>query len=149
MADNSSWYRNKFATQRQPAQPMVPQYVPQQQYVVQPGQAPVPVQYVQPQALQQPQQAPQEIKPANLSQGLALAQQGALHQQGGDMVRRGISESGARIVDSNAHCPQCGSGNYFQFQTSKRMPPTAPRCFECGWNDGEFVQGLESSWVGK
>ena len=44
-------------------------------------------------------------------------------------------------------CPQCGGNQYFaNIQVSKRGPQPAGHCYNCGYNDGMFQQGLASSW---
>lgn len=44
-------------------------------------------------------------------------------------------------------CPQCGSNQFFsRAGVSKRLPPPAPHCYNCGYNDGMFEQGLASAW---
>jgi predicted RNA-binding Zn-ribbon protein involved in translation (DUF1610 family) len=44
-------------------------------------------------------------------------------------------------------CPQCGSNQYFaNLQVSKRGPQPAGHCYNCGFNDGMFTQGMASSW---
>lgn len=63
-------------------------------------------------------------------------------------ARNAISHGQAHKTDRDP-CPQCGSPQYFsRANGSKRMPPPAPHCYNCGYNDGMFDQGLESSWVG-
>jgi len=44
-------------------------------------------------------------------------------------------------------CPQCGGNQYFaNLQVNKRGPQPAGHCYNCGYNDGMFTQGLASSW---
>jgi hypothetical protein len=44
-------------------------------------------------------------------------------------------------------CPRCGSNHYFDnVKASKRGPTPAPHCYNCGFNDGMFEQGLPSTW---
>ena len=45
-------------------------------------------------------------------------------------------------------CPQCGSNHFFSRANGKRGPSPAPHCFNCGFNEGMFEQGLQSSWGG-
>jgi hypothetical protein len=62
-------------------------------------------------------------------------------------ARNALSNGVAHKTDTHP-CPQCGSPQYFSRATAnKRMPPPAPHCYNCGYNDGMFDQGLESSWV--
>lgn len=63
-------------------------------------------------------------------------------------ARNALSNGPAHRQDTQP-CPQCGSPQYFsRAKSNKRMPPPAPHCYNCGYNDGMFDQGLESSWVG-
>ncbi len=62
-------------------------------------------------------------------------------------ARNAITNGQAHKTDSEP-CPQCGGTQYFSRQVSKRMPPPAPHCYNCGYNDGMFEQGLEGNWVG-
>ena len=44
-------------------------------------------------------------------------------------------------------CPKCGGNQYFaNIKASKRGPNPAGHCYNCGFNDGMFEQGLASSW---
>lgn len=44
-------------------------------------------------------------------------------------------------------CPNCGSNQFFSRSTgSRRGPPPAPHCYNCGFNDGMFTQGEATSW---
>ncbi len=59
----------------------------------------------------------------------------------------------AAVTNGEAHrtdtepCPRCGSNQFFSRASgNKRMPPPAPHCYNCGYNDGMFEQGLATSW---
>ena len=44
-------------------------------------------------------------------------------------------------------CPRCGGNQFFDHvAVSKRGPTPAPHCYNCGYNDGMFEQGLPTSW---
>jgi hypothetical protein len=43
-------------------------------------------------------------------------------------------------------CPGCGGNQYFSRRVTKHGPEPAPHCYNCGYNDGMFQQGLASSW---
>lgn len=52
----------------------------------------------------------------------------------------------AHQVDKNP-CPRCGSNQFYsRAHGIKRGPPPAPHCYNCGYNDGMFDQGLASTW---
>jgi hypothetical protein len=135
MSDN--WYaRARARVSGQPVQPQVPQgrAQPVPQYPVQayasPLQqvAPVPAAYA-PQQQAGPQTAEQAW--ANKLAGAALNSEGEGHRT------------------NRTPCPKCGGDHYFvNMQTSKRSPSPSPRCFDCGYNDGMFEQGMQSSWAG-
>jgi len=133
---DQGWYQRKIAAlrQQQPAPPPQ-QYQPQPVQRFQPQHQHPNPQYPQhPQqqqvAYQQPVQPPR-VTMENLYESMAYWKGGKGHQENPDP------------------CPQCGSGNYFSsIQTSKRGPQPAPHCFSCGYNDGMFTQGLQSSWQG-
>lgn len=138
MSDTQGWYQRRIAALRQQAPP--PQtYAPQpqhQHYDPNPGYRPQPVQYPQhPQQQQvvdyQPPQQPPKVTIENFYEAMAFWKGGKGHKENAEP------------------CPQCGSANYFtSIQTSKRGPQPAPHCFSCGYNDGMFNQGLQSSWQG-
>jgi len=43
-------------------------------------------------------------------------------------------------------CPNCGGNQYFSRAVSKRSMPPAPHCYNCGYNDGMFIQGEATTW---
>jgi hypothetical protein len=58
-----------------------------------------------------------------------------------------VTRGKAHTTDKDP-CPQCGSPQYYsRAGGNKRMPPPAPHCYNCGYNDGMFDQGLESNWI--
>lgn len=132
MTDDQGWYQRKLAAVRQPQQqpqqhaqhqgyrPPPPQYQPQSQQPQQQYQQPPP---------QPPPQAPDRVTVENLWDSMKFWRGGKAHK------------------DNPYPCPQCGSNNFFSsIQSSRRGPPPAPHCFACGYNDGMFTQGLQSSW---
>lgn len=135
---NDSWYSR--ALQRASGQPSAA--APQQQARYAPQAQP---QYGQghsqlstPGVQQQPMAIPDEMMPAEMRWANKLV--GAAR----NALQRGV----AHRTDVEP-CPQCGSNQFFsRGTTNKRMPPPAPHCYNCGYNDGMFEQGLESSWVG-
>jgi hypothetical protein len=85
----------------------------------------------------QQQQIPDEMLPAEVRWANKLT----------NAARNALSHGQAHKTDTQP-CPQCGSPQYFsRGSVNKRMPPPAPHCYNCGYNDGMFDQGLESSWV--
>lgn len=63
-------------------------------------------------------------------------------------ARNAVNHGKAHTTDTQP-CPQCGSPQFFsRAGHNKRMPPPAPHCYNCGYNDGMFEQGLEGNWVG-
>lgn len=130
-ADDQSWYARKIAQMRgqqapgqQAYRPMAPSPTPS----LQPRSEPV--QY------QQPPQIPLEM--------LTPEQQWAVKLT--EAARSAVMKGEAHRTDRDP-CPRCGSNQYFsRVTTNKRMPPPAPHCYNCGYNDGMFDQGLASSW---
>ena len=136
MSDN--WYaRARARVSGQPVQaPFQPraQPVPQQQYPVQ-AYAPAP---------SAPVQQPQQYAPAQ-EQGPQTPQQAWANKLAG----AALSGEGEGARTNRTPCPKCGGNHFFvNLQTSKRSPTPAPRCFDCGYNDGMFEQGQQSSWAG-
>jgi len=124
-----SWYQRKLASMRG---------------AVAPAQAPRPFNYAQAPAPQQPtvwhdhSQAPPPEVPLDQ---LPLPQ--AWHQK----LTRAALNGGQGERMNPEHCPECGSNQYFKnLPTSKRMPPPAGHCYNCGFNDGMFTQGMASAW---
>jgi hypothetical protein len=128
---SDSWYARALqrASGQQPA--------PQPRYA--PAQAPT--QWHDHRPLSTPQQqpaVPDEMLPPEMRWAQKLT----------NAARNAITNGQAHKTDREP-CPQCGSPQYFsRATTNKRMPPPAPHCYNCGYNDGMFDQGLESSWVG-
>jgi predicted RNA-binding Zn-ribbon protein involved in translation (DUF1610 family) len=133
MADDSqSWYARRIAQSRGGT----PQaYAPMPQYRGTPPQhQPTAALPLQP----QPEQIPMDM--------LAPEQQWAakLTAAARSAVQNGVAHRTDRMP-----CPNCGSNQFFsRATTNKRMPPPAPHCYNCGYNDGMFEQGLEASWAG-
>jgi hypothetical protein len=118
MSDSASWYARKFGGQRQAqAQPQAQQLRPPPGYI--------------PQA-QPPQPQPQQAPPVNIENLW-----GAMQQWRGGKAHR---------IDAEP-CPECGSPRYYSRtgEGTRRGPPPAPHCFDCGFN-GMFEQGMASSW---
>lgn len=118
---DSSWYARKFGGQRQqPQQRPPPGYVPggyqQNQQVAQ-------------QQIAQQQAPPPPVTIDNLWGAMTTWRGGKAHK-----------------IDSEP-CPQCNSPRYYSRtgEGTRRGPPPAPHCFDCGYN-GMFEQGMASSW---
>ena len=134
MSDSQAWYQRKLqALRQQPrsnpgngAPPQPPAY-PSQNGSYTSG-APVQVQYVQ-----QPQQYAQPVQERVTTENL--------YQQAGNW------RGGPAAKTNPDPCPKCGGNQYFaNLQVSKRGPQPAGHCYNCGFNDGMFEQGLASSW---
>ena len=125
----SDWYRQKIAQMRGQAPP------PAVRTYQQPVAPNVPAYYQQPTA---PQEQIQQQVPLTAEQRWAIRLNGAAEaaQAGGGAAHR----------TDRQPCPSCGSNQYFSRHVSKRLPPPAPHCYNCGFNDGLFEQGLQSSW---
>jgi hypothetical protein len=148
MSDTASWYQRKLAQMRGgPQQQPYPQAranpgMPPQQWApqVQPVQAPVQQGQFVPQQYAQPQQTydeTQKMEGASLTTLLDV-------QRATGTARPG---QGERLNPDP--CPNCGKGLFYaNLGKTRRGPPPAPHCFNCGFN-GLFEQGLESSWGGQ
>ena len=127
MSETQSWYQRKISQARgQPAQPQ--RYPPM-------GPSPQQPSYVQ----NQPQydRGTQQVQPVQPEQVTVQNLYEAAGQWRGG--------PGARANPDP--CPQCGSNQYFsRANGSKRGPSPAPHCYNCGFNDGMFEQGLATSW---
>lgn len=124
MNSDSSWYARRFGGQQQPqAQGLRPAAGPPPGYV--PGGYPQP---------QQPQQQyAQAPKPKVTIENLW----GAMLEWNGGKAHK---------IDAEP-CPECGSARYYSRtgEGTRRGPPPAPHCFDCGFN-GMFQQGMATSW---
>ena len=138
MSDN--WYARAKARatgQPQQPQPIAPYQGPMARGPVQPSNLP----YSQGQApVQQVQQHVQEAGPVTPEQQWGMKLAGAA-MNGGEATQ-----------ESPQPCPQCGGNHFFttlpKESRSRRGPSPAPHCFDCGYNDGMFSQGMQSSWAG-
>lgn len=134
MSDNQSWYQRKIAQARQQQAPyqVQPQY-PQPQQYAQPQPQPqisyVPQQQYGQLPNQQPPPPPPHVTMENLFDAMKF-------WKGGPAAK----------TDPDP-CPNCGSNQFFSRSTgSRRGPPPAPHCYNCGFNDGMFTQGEATSW---
>jgi hypothetical protein len=126
MSDNASWYQRKLAQMRQTAPPYsgIPANRAQPQPVT---YNPAHVHHI-PQPHPQPQ-VPPKVTVENLYEAMHFF-------RGGEGERTNPNQ-----------CPRCGSNHYFDnVKASKRGPTPAPHCYNCGYNDGMFDQGLPSTW---
>lgn len=124
MKTDSSWYARRFGQQQPQAQGLRSAAGPPPGYV--PGG------YPQPQQPQQYAQA-QAPKPKVTIENLW----GAMQQWNGGKAHK---------IDAEP-CPECGSARYYSRtgEGTRRGPPPAPHCFDCGFN-GMFQQGMATSW---
>lgn len=124
MSDTQSWYARKMSQMRGQPYQQQPQ---QQQYV----QQPPPQQYVQ-----RPQQQFVQQAPVQPQVTVANIYEAAGHWKGGAAARFNPDP-----------CPQCGGNQYFpNLVANRRGPSPAGHCYNCGFNDGMFQQGMASSW---
>lgn len=119
---NVDWYRNKIAALRGS-----PPAAPQQRY-----QQPVYQPYQQPQYQQPPQVQQRQPPPPVTMENLYAA---AGYWTGGKAHR----------IDRDP-CPECGSNQFYsRTDGTRRGPPPAPHCYNCGYN-GMFQQGDPTTW---
>lgn len=124
--DSAGWYQRKIAALRRE----------------QPPASPYPAAYRQPPPVQQPhtpQPVPQQQQPQSPQFDGRVTTENIYE------VARFWKGGPAAQTDIDA-CPRCNSGQYFSRRVSKRGPEPAPHCYNCGYNDGMFDQGLASSW---
>lgn len=133
MSDNQSWYARKMAQARQQQAPY--QVQPQPQYQ----------QYVPP--------APTNANGYAQQQQLPVTQQVPQQQQQPQVTMENLFDAmkfwkgGPAAKTDPDPCPNCGSNQFFSRSTgSRRGPPPAPHCYNCGYNDGMFTQGEATTW---
>ncbi len=62
-----------------------------------------------------------------------------------DAIKQWKGTKAAQAIDS---CPSCGGPHVFAIREGGiNGASPAPRCYECGWNGGKFIQGDQSSWI--
>lgn len=141
MSEHQSWYQQKLQQMRSAAPPAPSRQFPRTQ-TVQPQQFQMPGRVQAPPQQQQAPPPPQDYD-SQAKQGEAKLSDLLALQSATGVAKPG---QGARL--NPHHCPSCGSNNFFSnLGVTKRGPAPAPRCFDCGYNDGLFTQGEQSSWM--